>query len=337
MRRVFLRLFFLSFVSSMAWTQHSEAELKPEGFSIEELGFSFQTIKAGSFTMGSPLDEEGRDEDEAQVEVTISKAFEMQTTELTQKQYFLVTRKKPSYFRSPKYCENYDEVNEICPDHPVEQVSWYDAKEFISLLNAFAGVEGCEGTPEDPSGCYRLPTEAEYEWAVRAGTETAYFFGNNSSQLGDYAVYWGNSGGRTHKVTTGKKNPNELNGIIGNVWEWTEDSYAPLEGGYDPLNRKNECELEECRVIRGGGWKNGRGYQVGARNFLRSANRGYTNPESRVRFIGFRLVRTPAFLMSEKSETKVHQCRVPSREDAVTPYPFLPLYSFYKPNLEDRA
>ena len=210
MRKVFLGLFCLSLVSSMVWAHHPEGE-PPVNFSIEELskgrdkkdssgepsvnfsiedlGLSFQTIKEGSFTMGSPKNEIGRDYDEAQVEVTISKDFEMQTTEVTQRQYFLVTGETPSSFRSSEDCENWDSVNEICPDHPVEGVSWYDAKEFIRKLNASAEVEGCEGTPEDPSGCYRLPTEAEYERAVRGKTKTAFFFGNDSRQLGDYAVY----------------------------------------------------------------------------------------------------------------------------------------------------
>ena len=286
MRRVFLGLFCLSFVSSMAWAHHSDGEPVIE----EELGFSFQEIPAGSFTMGSPVDEKGRDdEDEGQVEVTISKDFEMLSTEVTQEQYFLVTGETPSYFSSFEDCkDNWDRVNKICPDHPVERVSWYEAKEFIRLLNVSAGVEGCEGTPEDPSGCYRLPTEAEYEWAVRGGdTETAYFFGNDSSQLGKYAVYWGNSGRRTHEVTTGWHNPNKLHGMIGNVWEWVEDSYkAELDGGRDPLNRKSECRFsEECRVLRGGSW-----YSVA--KFLRSANRNRYDPEDRDSDIGFRLVRT---------------------------------------------
>ena len=294
MRKVFLVLFCLSFVSSMAWANHHEGE-STTNFSIEELGFSFQKIKAGSFTMGSPEDEKGREEDEAQVEVTISEDFEMLSAEVTQKQYFLVTGETPSRFSSSEYCENYDEVNEICPDHPVERVSWYDAKEFIRKLNASVGVEGCEGTPEDPRGCYRLPTEAEYERAVRGETKTAYFFGNNASQLGDYAVYGNNSGDRTHEVTTGLKNPNNLNGIIGNVYEWVEDSYkAELEGGKDPLNRKSgKCQLNEaeCRVVRGGAW-------YGSAKHLRSASRGRIDPATGNLLIGFRLVRISDPLIS---------------------------------------
>ena len=325
MRRVFLVLFCLSFVSSMAWASPSEVS-PTSNFSIEELGFSFQTIKAGSFTMGSPEDEEFRDENETQVEVTISEDFEMQMTEVTQMQYFLVTGETPSYFRSPKYCENYDKVNEICPDHPVEQVSWYEAKEFIRKLNASEGVEGCEGTPEDPRGCYRLPTEAEFERAVRGETKTAYFFGNNASQLGKYAVYRNNSGGRTHKVTTGLENPNKLKGIVGNVWEWVEDSYKDeLEGGKDPLNRKSECQgylIKECRVLRGGGW-------YGSAKYLRSAFRNEVNPNSRYDDVGFRLVRMQKALMLATATSEEQPYWVSPREDAVPSLSLLPLYPFF--------
>ena len=177
-------------------------------------------------------------------------------------------------------------MNKICPDHPVERVSWYDAKEFIRRLNASAGVEGCEGTPQDDPGCYRLPKEAEFELALRAGTKTAYFFGNDSSQLGDYAVYGGNS---THEVDDGFHNPNKLHGMIGNVWEWTEDNYqSELVGGSDPLNRwKSECYhgWEECRVLRGGSWDD-------SATDLRSASRKRYSANTRFNTVGFRLVRT---------------------------------------------
>ena len=296
MRTVFLGLFCLSFLGPMVWGHHLEGEPPEEppkedftkrDFKIEDLGFSFQEIPAGSFMMGSPLDEEGRDVDEGQVEVTIRKPFKMMVTEVTQDQYFLVTGEAPSYFSSREDCENWDRLREICPDHPVESISWDEAQDFIKKLNASAGIKGCEGVPEDPRGCYRLPTEAEWEWATRAGTETAYFFGDDSSQLGGYAVYSSNSGDRTHEVTTGWHNPNKLYGVYGNVWEWVEDSYKwILEGGEDPLNRKSECSFsEECRVLRGGSWNNDAEY-------LRSANRGGDDPENRGGSVGFRLVRT---------------------------------------------
>ena len=278
MRAIFLVLFCLSFPGPMAWGHHPEGEPPepPKGdftkedstkkdFKIEDLGLSFQEIPAGSFMMGSPLDEEGRDEDEGPVEVTISKPFEMMVHEVTQEQYFLVKDEKPSYFSRPEDCDNWDSVREMCPDNPVENVSWDDAQDFIEELNASAGIEGCKGVPEDPSGCYRLATEAEWEWAARAGTQTAWFFGNDPSQLGGYAVYRGNSGGRTHKVTAKWHNPNKLHGMYGNVWEWVEDSYKRiLEGGEDPLNRKSECRFsEECRVLRGGSWATMRELAVG--------------------------------------------------------------------------
>ena len=299
---MFLGLFCLSVLGSVAWGHHPEGEPKPEEsdianianiarveFTIEELGFSFQEIPAvESFMMGSPLGEKGRDDDEGQEEVTISKSFEMMVTEVTQEQYFLVTGKTPSYFSSKENCpESWDKENKICSKHPVETVSYYEAKEYIRLLNASAGIEGCKGTPKDPSGCYRLPTEAEWEWAVRAGKKTAYFFGDDPGLLGKYAVYSGNSGGRTHEVTTGWHNPNKLHGMLGSVWEWVEDSYKlELEGGKDPLNRQSECRFsEECRVLRGGSWNFNAEY-------LRSAYRIRYVPEFGNDDVGFRLVRT---------------------------------------------
>lgn len=300
MRTVFLGLFCLGFPGPIAWGHHPEGEPPKQpkenftkrdtkrDFKIEDLGFSFQEIPAGSFMMGSPLDEEGRDEDEGPVKVTISKPFEIMATEVTQEQYFLVTGETPSYFSRPQDCDNWDRERKMCPDHPVENVSWDEAQDkFIKKLNAAAGIEGCKGVPEDPTGCFRLPTEAEWEWAARAGTETAYFFGNDPSQLGVYAVFSDNSGGRMHKVTTGWHNPNKLHGVYGNVWEWVEDSYkSVLEEGKDPLNRKSECRFsEECRVLRGGSWS------LGAR-YLRSADRNGEVPVYRSYTVGFRVVRT---------------------------------------------
>ena len=299
MRKVFLGLFCLSFVSSMAWGNPPHPLFKHKLRSkskIEELGLSFQTIKAGSFMMGSPKNERGRGRDEDQVKVTISKDFEMQTTEVTQKQYFLVTRKRPSLFKRRGDCR-WDEKRRICPNHPVERVSWYEAKEFISLLNAFAGVDCDNKTPKPktpkPRGCYRLPTEAEYEWAVRAGTKTAYFFGNSSASLSVHAIYGYNSKRRTYDVKETGRNPNNLYGMIGNVSEWTEDIYkVKLEGGKDPLNlKKDPLNMKTkykkgcCRVIRGGGFN---GFALE----LRSASRQLRDPNTKDKALGFRLVRT---------------------------------------------
>ena len=232
--------------------------------------------------MGSPRGERNRYNNEAQKPVKISKAFEIMETEVTQKQWFQVTGRNPSKFKRSRDCDNWDRVNEMCPDNPVESVSWDEVQRFIKRLNDSMGLRGCQGSPKDPSGCYRLPTEAEWEWAVRAETKTAYFFGNDPSILGRYAIYRKNSGGRTHKVK-GDRLPNKwgLYDVHGNVWEWVQDGYwRELPGGRDPLvtSRVN-------RVVRGGSW-----YDY-AKN-LRLAYRSLVRLNSRNDGIGFRLVRT---------------------------------------------
>ena len=247
--------------------------------------FSFRRIPKGEFEMGSPRGERGREGDEAQKPVKISKAFEIMDTEVTQKQWFQVTGRNPSRFKRSGDCDNWDRVKKMCPDNPVERVTWDEVQGFIKTLNDSMGLRGCKGSPKDPSGCYRLPTEAEWEWAVRAETKTAYFFGNDRSKLGRYAIYRKNSGGRTHKVK-GDRLPNKwgLYDVYGNVWEWVQDAYRrELPGGRDPLVTSGSP-----RVVRGGSWSSNA-------VLLRSANRygvaasydgdGYSN-------IGFRLVRT---------------------------------------------
>ena len=258
--------------------------------------FSFRRIPKGVFIMGSPRGSRGRRGernrgwDEAQKPVEISKAFEIMETEVTQKQWFQVTGKNPSYFKRSGDCDNWDRVNVICPDNPVESILFKEVWKFIKTLNASTGIKGCKGVPEDPRGCYRLPTEAEWEWAVRAETKTAYFFGNDPSILGRYAIYRKNSGGRTHKVK-GDRLPNKwgLYDVYGNVDEWVQDSYwGVLPGGKDPWARGAgvfpSTSLFDF-VVRGGNW---------------GANAGTLRSASRIKFpqhfgsftLGFRLVRT---------------------------------------------
>ena len=182
------------------------------------------------------MSERGRDGDEGsdrgQVKVEITKPFEIMTTEVTQRQWFIVMKRNPSYFKRPEDCINYDRVNKLCPDHPVENVSWKLVQGYIKRLNDNLGLINCDGTPRSARGCYRLPTEAEWEWAARAKSKTAYFFGDNSSVLGSYAWYRDNSGGRTHKVGTRDANLYNLYDIYGNVWEWVYDVYREkLEEG----------------------------------------------------------------------------------------------------------
>ncbi|MDE0118993.1 MAG: formylglycine-generating enzyme family protein [Bdellovibrionales bacterium] len=244
----------------------------------------FRKIDAGSFQMGSP--DGGKkygQSDEGPVPVTITKAFEIMEKELTQKQWFLLKKKNPSEFKESGDCHNYEIIEgvEMCPNHPVERVSWDDVQDYIRELNTELGLTGCDGTPNSKRGCYRLPTEAEWEWAVKGKTTTAYFFSDDPANLGKYAHYGRNSGGKTHEVGRLKANRNGLYDVYGNVWEWVQDKWIKeLPGGRDPLNKSGSYP-----VLRGGGW-------INRAQYLRSANRYNYYPDLRHFNIGFRLVRT---------------------------------------------
>jgi len=143
-------------------------------------------IPPGEFLMGSPAFEDGRGIDETQHKVTLTKPFFMGTTEVTQAQFFRVLRKNPSKFKAAK--------------HPVEMVTRDEAVEFCARLSDLPA--------EKRTGrVYRLPTEAEWEYACRAGTTTAYSFGNDQGQLSNYGWWKVNSGGATHPVGLKKPNP----------------------------------------------------------------------------------------------------------------------------------
>jgi hypothetical protein len=152
-----------------------------------------------------------------------ARTFEVGQTEVTQSQWFEVMGYNPSRFKRKENCPNeYLDIHgtELCPNHPVETVSWLDAQEFIKRLNSAS-----------TSYVYRLPTETEWESAARSGT---------SDPLDDYAWYANDSGGHTHAVRTKKPNAYGLYDMYGNVWEWVQDYYAK-----DPTDR----------VVRGGSWR----------------------------------------------------------------------------------
>ncbi len=219
-------------------------------------------IPAGSFTMGSPKNEERRSKDEDQVQVNITKTFYMGKTEVTQAQWKAVMGNNPSRFEGDNL--------------PVECVSWDEAMEFCRKL-----TEREHSMGRLPRGWkYTLPTEAQWEYACRAGTMTAYYTGDDSYEdLGRAGWYGENSGGETHPV--GQKEPNAwgLYDMHGNVWEWCSDWYSlRLEGGDDPAGVKSGSN----RVLRGGGWSNNAQY-------CRSAHRVYYSPGSRGISLGFRV------------------------------------------------
>ncbi|MBF0627379.1 MAG: SUMF1/EgtB/PvdO family nonheme iron enzyme [Magnetococcales bacterium] len=228
------------------------------------LGMTFKRIPSGTFTMGSPSGETNHESDEVQHQVTISRAFYMQTTEITQGQWRAVMGSNPSYFSS---------CGDTCP---VEQVSWNDLQDFISQLNSRG------------EGRYRLPTEAEWEYAARSGTTTAYSFGNSSSNLSDYA-WWGcNNGGnsecKTHPVAQKLPNLWGLYDMHGNVWEWISDRYESYTSSAvtDP-----HVYSGPRGVFRGGSWANVAGHS-------RCANRfGGSTPDIHDTGVGARLVKVP--------------------------------------------
>jgi|YNPNPStandDraft_1061719.scaffolds.fasta_scaffold05005_6 sulfatase modifying factor 1 len=237
------------------------------------LGMEFVLIPAGSFEMGSPPSEPFRDQDEERHMVVITKPFYIQTTEVTQGQWRALMGNNPSHFRG-------------CGDScPVERVSWLDCQKFIERLN------------QRRDGRYRLPTEAEWEYACRAGTGTPFhwgdtvdcakaMFGNNTFRGVTLCV--SHIEGRGLKrdspapVASYPPNPWGVFDMHGNVWEWCQDWYAPYPRG--KVSDPRGADSGETRVRRGGSW-----FKFGT--FCRSANRNFAHPASRYSTTGFRLVR----------------------------------------------
>ena len=240
------------------------------------VSMEFISIPAGSFTMGSPKKEKDRGDDEKQVPVTITRAFELGKTVVTQQQWIEVME------TTPWKAEDEDEDEDEPPptpegdNYPAVSISWDDATEFCAKLTALEHKSG--KLPANQT--YRLPTEAEWEYACRAGTTTAYSFGDAESKLGDYAWYDDNSN-ELHEVATKKPNPWGLFDMHGNVWEWCEDWHEDsLSGGDDPKGPS----AGSYRVIRGGSWGT-------IASFCRSADRVSDAPAYRGNYFGFRIVR----------------------------------------------
>jgi formylglycine-generating enzyme required for sulfatase activity len=234
----------------------------------------FVRIEAGTYTIGSPLEETSRQSDESEHDVHITRSFLMAKFETTQAQYSLLMRVNPSSFSGS--------------NRPVENVTWYDAVEFANNASQAAGLSPCyqiSGTtvawPEglDCTG-YRLPTEAEWEVAARAETDGPYAGG---SDLDSLAWTASNANNTTHPV--GEKAPNawRLYDMSGNVWEWVWDGYAAYGAGtvVDPTGP----EQPSIRVLRGGCW-------LYTAAYARLAGRDGYGPGERNNFLGFRLSRT---------------------------------------------
>jgi formylglycine-generating enzyme required for sulfatase activity len=230
------------------------------------IGMKLVLIPAGEFPMGSETaeDPDSYDNEQPPHRVRITHPFYLGATEVTQGQYRAVMGQNPSSFNGSD-------------DLPVETVSWNDAVAFCEKLNekerALLGGD-----------IYRLPTEAEWEYACRARSTTRYSFGNDAASLGDYAWITGNSGGKTHPV--GQKRPNAFNlyDMHGNVYEWCQDVYSADYYRASPPADPPGPVGASARVVRGGGWD----YNP---RYARSANRLRDAPGDRVDDLGFRLAR----------------------------------------------
>jgi formylglycine-generating enzyme required for sulfatase activity len=240
-------------------------------------------IEAGEFTMGSPAGEWGHFDDEVQHQVTITRAFAMKATEVTQAEWQAVMGNNPSDFAA-------------CGGNcPVESVSWYDAVDYVNRLSDNEGLARCYANDRERTfaglDCpgYRLPTEAEWEYAARAGTQTAFYTGGiTGSGCGDPNLdlagwYCGNAGDTTHPVGLKQVNAWGLYDMHGNVWEWVQDWFRdyPAGAAVDPLGPAAGL----IRVGRGGSWRDDAQY-------ARAASRFDSTPDYRYVNFGFRPARS---------------------------------------------
>ncbi len=219
----------------------------------------FIYIKPGAFTMGGTEAEKGGREDERPThKVEIAKAFYLGKYEVTQAQWETLMKSNPSHGKGP--------------DLPVEQVSWEECQNFITKLN---------GKAKDQLGgrIAALPTEAQWEYACRAGTKTVWSFGDDESGMEEHGWFSGNSGGQTHPVGLKKPNAWGLFDMHGNVWEWCQNWYAPY--GVDGIDPEGPSTGQQ-RSIRGGGFR-------GPPFHARSAMRNQDSPGGRHFTRGFRV------------------------------------------------
>jgi formylglycine-generating enzyme required for sulfatase activity len=211
------------------------------------------TVEGGTFTMGC-TDNECYDWEKPSHQVTLN-SYKIDVCPITQKQWVAIMGNNPSYFKGD--------------DLPVESVSWNDVQEFIKKLNEATGHH------------YRLPTEAEWEYACRGGSQTAQYKYSGSSNINEVAWYKENSGNKTHPVGTKAANELGIYDMSGNVWEWCSDWYEV----YTATAQTNPTgpATGTLKVIRGGSWGN-------EAQRCRASNRGTADPELGQSALGFRLV-----------------------------------------------
>jgi formylglycine-generating enzyme required for sulfatase activity len=224
-------------------------------------------IPAGEFLMGAAdSDDDAGNDEKPQHRVRITRPFYLGATMVTRRQYRAVTGADPRCF-------------EGSDDLPVDQVSWEDAMAFCARLNEL-------GRRQLGDAAYQLPTEAQWEYACRAGSQTRFSFGDDDRVLGYYGWFSRNSKGRTQPVGQKRANAWSLFDMHGNLWEWCWDAYDGSYYAKSPVDdpRGPDPAGAADRVNRGGCWLNI------PRN-CRSANRGWNTPGSRYNNVGFRVAR----------------------------------------------
>lgn len=228
----------------------------PDGrtFTVKKVSFRMIAVKGGTFQMGATSEQQSAGKEEKPVHSVTLSDYSIGETEVTQELWQAVMGKNPSNFKGP--------------NNPVEQVSWEDCQTFIQKLNKLTKQN------------FRLPTEAEWEYAARGGNRSSHTQYSGSSSIDAVAWYDGNSGSKTHPVKT--RQPNELGiyDMSGNVWEWCHDWYGSYSSG-SQTNPKGATS-GSIRVIRGGGWDSGAGR-------CRVAYRDWAAPGNRCDLLGLRL------------------------------------------------
>jgi len=285
--------------SQTAWTDYLGTETV-DAAKPTKLDMEMVLIPPGQFEMGSPTSETDRDDDEVSHTVRITRPFLLGIHEVTQAEYKAVVGENPSYFSAGG--DGSSAVQDQKTDRfPVESVSWLDAVKFCNALSkregkrlvySIQGENGSQTTVDEDANGYRLPTEAEWEYACRAGTTSPFHFGKTlngreANVDGNYPYGTSTKGpylDRSTRVGSFGANGFGLYDMHGNVWEWCWDWY----GDYDRGSKRDPdgAEVGSGRVNRGGSWSS-------FPRYCRSAYRGWNDPSSRFSVLGFRVASSP--------------------------------------------